>query len=336
MRLSLLGKNKKILLVGEGNFSFAVTLLKYNLNIDLTASCFENNINEISKKNTDILKRCGVQVFLGVDATKLEEHKILSKENFDIVIFNFPHVGGKMRIEKNRELLRKFFMSIRAVLKSDGEIFLTLCDGQGGTPADKDIRYWHDSWQVTEMAAHGRFILVAVEPFDSSLFESYTVTGYRSLEKRFNTQGSLTHIFKLSEKPTIDNIAPKEKIDLKMYDNVVNWQNIISDISNISNISNDYNLSLYPKSYTFDITLPITSGFNIIKFYETLYNFAGLVISNVELLRYYKFYKLKETITFRITYESKKFPLYRKLTIDLHENVIPKIINKYLNIFVPS
>jgi hypothetical protein len=59
MKLSLFSKNKKVLLVGEGNFSFAVTLLKHNLDICLTASCFENNISETGKKNIDILKCYG-------------------------------------------------------------------------------------------------------------------------------------------------------------------------------------------------------------------------------------------------------------------------------------
>jgi hypothetical protein len=274
-----------------------------------------------------------IPVFLGVDATKLDEHTILSKENFDIVVFNFPHVGGKMRIERNRELLRNFFMSVETVLQKDGEVFLSLCNGQGGTPADNNKRLWNDSWQVTEMAAHGHFILVAIEPFDSLLFESYTVTGYRSLEKQFNTQGSLTHIFKLSEKPTINNIASKEKIYLKIYDKVINWENIVPEKSNMKNSCKDgNNLSLYPNCYKFDITLPITKEFHTMKFYEVLYNYAGLIISNVEFLGSYRFSNLKHTVTFRITYQSTKFALYRKLAIDLHENVITKIIKLYLNI----
>ncbi|XP_008211400.1 mitochondrial ribosome-associated GTPase 2 isoform X2 [Nasonia vitripennis] len=226
MKLSLFNENAKVLLVGEGNFSFAVTLVKHNLNVRLIATCYEKDVNETGKKNIDILKSHGIHVLVGVDATKFEEHKILSSQSFDIVVFNFPHVGGKMRIEKNRELLRQFFISVKSVLHKDGKVLMSLCDGQGGTPADTSRRQWNDSWQVTEMAAHGSFVLLAIEPFDSSLFKTYTVTGYRSLEKKFNTEGSLTHVFKRADRPDIVNIAPKTKINLQKNNyKPIEWEN---------------------------------------------------------------------------------------------------------------
>ena len=276
----------------------------------------------------------GIRVLTGVDATKLEEHKILSSEKFDLVVFNFPHVGGKMRIEKNRELLKKFFMSVQHILQYNGQVFMSLCDGQGGTPVDRTLRKWNDSWQVTEMAAYGDFILIAIEPFDSLLFETYTVTGYRSLEKQFNTQGSLTHIFNLSEKPNIKNIAPKQSINLKKnYEKQINWKGVFEE-NRIKNCDNDNFLSLYSNSYKFDITFSISPEFNDIKLFETLYNYAGLIIDDVQFLNSYIFPDLKETRTFRITYYSKKFPLYRKLVIEIHKNVIATIIEKNLNVVV--
>lgn len=59
MKLALFDENKAVLLVGEGNFSFAVTLRRQNLGINLTASCYESNIHDTGKKNIDILKRYG-------------------------------------------------------------------------------------------------------------------------------------------------------------------------------------------------------------------------------------------------------------------------------------
>jgi hypothetical protein len=71
----------------------------------------------------------------------------------------FPHVGGKMKIHLNRDLLASTFTSISHILASDGRFLLTLCKGsfvnfylglisyhnfilkmclgQGGTPFDK-------------------------------------------------------------------------------------------------------------------------------------------------------------------------------------------------------
>lgn len=279
----------------------------------------------------------GTRVIAGVDAKKLQEHNILSSEQFDIVVFNFPHVGGKMRIEKNRDLLKNFFISVRSILKKDdGKVFVSLCDGQGGTPADKSKRQWNDSWQVTEMAAHGDFLLVAIETFDSNLFETYTVTGYRSLEKQFNTEGSLTHIFKLADKPCQSNIAPKHKINLQQcYCKSITYQKMLTETDN-----NDYNsqikgdLSMYPNTYNFDITLSINPEFSVAKLYETLYNYAGVIIHNVEFLYSYKFSDLRETNTFRITYNTSRFAVHRKLIVDLHQNVISDVIEKALNVTV--
>lgn len=59
MKLSLFNENTRVLLVGEGNFSFAVTLVKHNLNVHLTATCYEKDVHETGKKNIDILKSHG-------------------------------------------------------------------------------------------------------------------------------------------------------------------------------------------------------------------------------------------------------------------------------------
>ena len=60
MKTSLFKENSKVLLVGEGNFSFAVTLVKKNLNINIIASCYEtDNISNTGKKNIEYLKECG-------------------------------------------------------------------------------------------------------------------------------------------------------------------------------------------------------------------------------------------------------------------------------------
>ncbi len=45
------------------------------------------------------------------------------------VVFMFPHVGGKMKIQLNRELLEKTFTSLPHILDTGGRFFLTLCKG---------------------------------------------------------------------------------------------------------------------------------------------------------------------------------------------------------------
>lgn len=69
----------KVLLLGEGNFSFSVGLLNFN-NMDsvgntlVISTCFEKDAcsdSNIKKENINILKRKGVTVVRGVDATSL-------------------------------------------------------------------------------------------------------------------------------------------------------------------------------------------------------------------------------------------------------------------------
>ncbi|EGI61218.1 GTP-binding protein 5 [Acromyrmex echinatior] len=232
MAMSIFNKNDSVLLVGEGNFSFSAALSRQNLNIELIATCYESGTNqEAAERNVDYLRSNGICILFDVDATKLEEYSSLKSRRFDKIIFNFPHAGGKMRIERNRDLLKDFFVSSERMIKENGQILVTLCNGQGGTPMDEPRRRWDDSWKIVEMAAHGNFILTRIEPFLWQSFRDYIVTGYRSLDKQFHTAGSLTHFFTKGKLPMMHNIAPSNKIHTFKYtvDNIT-WKDMIKNI----------------------------------------------------------------------------------------------------------
>lgn len=72
-----------------------------------------------------------------------------------------------------------FTSSCVQVLADDGEVHVSLCNGQGGTPADHPRRERHNSWQVAAMAAEAHLILTDVQPFESEKYHSYKCTGYR-------------------------------------------------------------------------------------------------------------------------------------------------------------
>ena len=105
--------------------------------------------NDYAVENIDKLSAFeNVEILLKVDATNLTGPRI-----FDWVIFNFPHTGGKSNIGKSRELLERFFASAAHHVDDNGDICVSLCQGQGGTPLDNPRREHGNTWQVVSRAA---------------------------------------------------------------------------------------------------------------------------------------------------------------------------------------
>eukprot|EP01084_Bolivina_argentea_P223944 378800_1 len=147
----------KILIVGDGNFSFTLSLctllpplhscsickipLQSRIIITSTLSkdiktLSENHpssIHNIQKiKNT--YPFC--KIYFGVDATNLQQTLFNNTKNkllFDQIIWNFPHSNNHRHIATNRNLLKNFFKSAATFLDSNGIITVRLCFGQGGT-----------------------------------------------------------------------------------------------------------------------------------------------------------------------------------------------------------
>ena len=137
----------------------------------------------------------GAEIWFQVDATDLHNHERLKLMLYDCVIFNFPHVGGKMKIHLNRQLLKNFFTSVSQLLSAQGRVLVSLCRGQSGTCYDSVRRNFDDSWQVVEMAAYGDLVLKAVTPLQIADWPGYQCNGYRSLNKGFLLEGALTFTF---------------------------------------------------------------------------------------------------------------------------------------------
>ena len=87
----------RLLLVGEGNFSFARSLLKNGFVVpeDLVCTTIENEHELSSEATLNVLSIChsGGEVGVRVDGRILE--KSFRPQTFDSVGFQFPHAGTR-------------------------------------------------------------------------------------------------------------------------------------------------------------------------------------------------------------------------------------------------
>jgi hypothetical protein len=160
-----------VLLVGEGNLSFAGSLLRLPQAgvTHMTATVFEKNkdLSEETINNAQAIKRCGGEILSAVDATKLEQ--ALKPYAFDTIIFQFPNVGSrdaKHGHNPNHVMIRKFLRSAAGYLKPDGKVMITAVD----TP------HYQDTFQFDDAAAFAGYETSESYPFDPSLFPGYSHT----------------------------------------------------------------------------------------------------------------------------------------------------------------
>lgn len=111
----------RILLVGEGDFSFAHSLYNHHNCSSVVATCYDTatslaekypqaiqyirELEDAARDNKDV----DLEILYGIDATKLGKGgtasggRVVKKARFDKVVFNFPHVGGLTR-DVNRQV----------------------------------------------------------------------------------------------------------------------------------------------------------------------------------------------------------------------------------------
>lgn len=122
----------KTLFVGEGNLSFSASITANITNTNnIIASTYETakELSDMAAENADFLRKLGVIVLHGIDATQLKH--IFENLLFDTIIFQFPHTGSREAINglnPNYVLVKEFLESASKQITKTGSILITTVD----------------------------------------------------------------------------------------------------------------------------------------------------------------------------------------------------------------
>ncbi|KAK9152332.1 hypothetical protein Syun_010641 [Stephania yunnanensis] len=127
----------KILLVGEGDFSFSACLGRAFGRADNMVATSLNSQEFLKRNygnamsNVDSLRSRGCIVIHNVDATKMAGNRRSNDVTFDRIVYNFPHAGFsknehvKDHLRRNRDLVSDFMANAAKMIDETGEIHIS-------------------------------------------------------------------------------------------------------------------------------------------------------------------------------------------------------------------
>ncbi|GLU23999.1 hypothetical protein SLE2022_399720 [Rubroshorea leprosula] len=166
----------KILLVGEGDFSFSSCLANaFGYATNMVATSRDPREELLSKytravENLKDLEDLGCNILHGIDAHTMSEHAFLKLKVFDRIVFNFPHSGfntvfrehDSWLIRRHQDLVRGFLRSAKKMLAENGEVHIT-----------HKTAYPFSKWEIEELAEKEGLSLVEKEAFYRSDYQGY-------------------------------------------------------------------------------------------------------------------------------------------------------------------
>ncbi|XVF76972.1 hypothetical protein PTKIN_Ptkin14bG0002900 [Pterospermum kingtungense] len=188
----------KMLLVGEGDFSFSTSLAKaFGSATNMVATSLDSRgfLFRNYKKamfNIQELRTRGCTVLHDVDATEMANHCLLRGIKYDRIVYNFPHAGfcadepGHSQKRRHQLLISLFFKNAMEMIDEDGEIHVT----------HKSNGFFLD-WNIKGMAFALGLRLIQEVPFDFTHYPGYRTKYGFGGDKNFNCNPSKTYKFGL-------------------------------------------------------------------------------------------------------------------------------------------
>ena len=186
---------QRILLVGEGDFSFAASLAELLGSAhNLTASALDTAA-QLAAKYPDIQRRLsalrsrGASIAPGVDATTMVHGAWTGERPFDRVVYNFPYAHvtkfSKDHLAANQELLRRFYARAAQLLRPGGEVHLR-----------NKMTEPYRSWDLASLLP-ASLTFVGVAPFDARRFPGYANrSNWGTSAQGYSVVASRTYVFR--------------------------------------------------------------------------------------------------------------------------------------------
>ncbi|KAL6999081.1 25S rRNA (uracil2634-N3)-methyltransferase [Sarracenia purpurea var. burkii] len=187
---------QKILLVGEGDFSFSASLAvafgsAHNMiATSLNSEGFLSSNYKSAMSNIQILRSRGAKVMHDVDATQMANSFLFQGMTFDRIVFNFPHAGffresRRSQLRRHRNLARLFMVNAKKMIDAGiGEIHIS----------HKSNGFFRD-WNLEQLASSEGLMVLEKVNFNVIDFPGYhTKYGYGG-DKDFDCNPSKTYKF---------------------------------------------------------------------------------------------------------------------------------------------
>eukprot|EP00892_Ulva_mutabilis_P005241 jgi/Ulvmu1/3089/UM015_0129.1 len=156
----------KILVLGDGNFSFSRGLVNSMSNGDNVIATSYDSYDVVVEKCGPEASTCiaackegGAEVRHCVNAAQLHHH--FEDASFQRIVFNFPHTGHQ-RVHVNRDFVSRFFVSARPLLMKGGELHITL-----------KMQPPYSLWGIPELALEKGYVHYSTTDFDQAAFPGY-------------------------------------------------------------------------------------------------------------------------------------------------------------------